>query len=446
MEDKIAELFDNWNTYIQKMDKMYERLGVLLTDLGIPKGDVRIIAFISGVWRNELRFYDSNGVSVSSPQYVVANDKHMIEEHLIKLFAVKKEHTIFAFECRSTHRMAYDEFGMINQGNENICSYGIVIEYHQLKYSKIIFGLISQISDYCKNVLDNKRFIIEEYMLANIVYVALKKQIDIDFYNTLASSHYEKRVASGGILLVRETQQCDLKIRFQETHPLDVKNVKQIRKLLEMTTNKLFLVSKDGHAIGLGDYENFNDDFELFIFNGHQRWSYYRDNREVLSYKAGKYTFIFDNTINFISYFPNNFIDEKNHEYINSILHAVRLQNRGSLLIISDESKSEVERLCMFGRGYAIAPVDLKLPGNSSLLSSLAAIDGAIFLDTNLFCYGIGIILDGIAVNTGLSSRGSRYNSAQCYIDNKGYEEVTAVIFSDDETIDIIYKKAEHAQ
>jgi len=270
-------------------------------------------------------------------------------------------------------------------------------------------------------------------MLANIIYVALKKQIDIDFCNILASTHYEKRVASGGILLVKETQQCDLKMRFHETYPLEVKNVKQIRKLLEMATEKFFLVSQNGHAIGMGDYEDFSDDFELFIF------------KELLSYKAGEYTFIFEDNINFISHFPKNFIDEGNHEYLNSILHEIRQQNRGALLIISDGAQAEVERLCMFGRGYAIAPVDLKLPGNRNLLSSITAIDGAIFLDTRLFCYGVGVILDGIAVNTGLSARGARYNSAQCYIDNKGYEEVAAVVVSDDETTDIIYKRAESA-
>ena len=441
MEHKITELFDNWHVYTQKMEELYDRLGMLLTDLGITKGDVRIIAFISGTWRGELRSYDSNGVSLSSPQYIQTNDKHSIEEHLIQLFDIKREHSIFSFDSRSTHRKAYDEFGVIHQAHENLCSYGIIIQYHHLEYSKIIFGLLNQISSYCKNVLDNKRFEIEEYMLANIVYVALKKQIDIDFYNTLASSHYEKRVASGGILLVQEKQPCDLRIRFHETYPLDVKNVKQIRKLLEMTTDTFFLISKNGHAIGMGDYEDFSDNFELFIFNGHQRWSYYINGKELLIYNAGKYTFIFDNNINFISHFQNDFIDDVDHEALNSILHEIRLQNRGALLIISDDAQVEVERLCKFGRGYAIEAVDLKLPGNRKLLSSITSIDGAIFLDTKLFCFGVGVILDGISVNTGSSARGSRYNSALCYIDNKGYEEVAAVVVSDDETIDIIYKQ-----
>jgi hypothetical protein len=278
-------------------------------------------------------------------------------------------------------------------------------------------------------------------MLANIVYVALKKQIDIDFYNTLAVSPYEKRVTSGGILLIDETQQYDLKIRFHEMYPLEIKNVKQIRKLLEMTINKLFLVSKNAHAIGIGDYVNFGDDFESFIFNGHQRWSYYKNGKELLSYKEGKYTFIFDNDRNFISSFPKNFINTSHYEYLNSIIHGIVQQERGSLLIISEEAQAEVERLCTFGRGYAIEPLDLKLPGSRNLLSSITAIDGAIFLDTNFFCYGAGMILDGIAVKPGLNARGARYNSAQCYIDNKDCEKVVAVVVSDDETIDIVYKK-----
>jgi hypothetical protein len=262
--------------------------------------------------------------------------------------------------------------------------------------------------------LDDEKFEIEEYMLANMVYVALKKQIDIDFYNTLASSHYEKRVASGGILLTNGEQQGELKIHFHETYPLDVKNVKQIRKLLEMTTDELFLISNSGHVIGLGYYGDVSGDFELFTFNGHQRWSYYKNAKELLSYKEGKYTFVFDNNRNFILNFPKNFISDVNYKYLNMILYEIRQQKHGTVLIITDEAQSEVDRLCRFGRGYGIQPVDFKLLSSRKLLSSITLIDGAIFLDTNFICYGLGVILDGIAINAGLSSRGARYNSAQC--------------------------------
>jgi len=442
MDRKFTELFENWHAYTQKMNEVYERLGVLLTDLGITKDEVRIITFLSSVLHCELKAYDSNGTSHSISQCLTTSEKYLAEEHLIELFNIKREYAIFSFDIHSPHVRAYDEFGVVQQGHEDIGAYGIVIQYNKLESSQIIFELLNQIILYCRNVLDNKNFVIEEYMLANIVYVALKKQIDIDFYNILAASPYEKKVISGRILLINEIQQCNLRIGFNETYPLEVKNVKQIRKLLEMTTDKLFLVSKNSQAIGIGEYKNFSGDFESFTFNGHQRWSYYKNDKELLSYKEGKYTFIFANDRNFISRFPKNFIPARHHDYLNSILHKIVQLNRGALLIISDEARSEVERLCTFGRGYPLQTLDLKLPGSRDVLSSITSIDGAIMLDTNFFCYGMGMILDGIAVKSGLNARGARYNSAQCYIDNQDYEKVVAVVVSDDETIDIIYKKA----
>ena len=443
MDKKFSDLFDNWHMYMQKMDRLYERLGVLFMDLGIQKGDVRIITFISSAWCGEIRFHDSNGVSSRSQKYLKTNDKHLAEDHLIELFDIKREQSIFTFESLSSHIKSYDEFGMILHGNEEIYSYGIVVQYHQLEYSKIIFELLNQISFYCRNVLDNEKFEIEEYMLANLVYVAFKKQIDIDFYNTLASSNYEKIAASGGILINHGAQQYDLQISFNEKYPLEIKNVRQIRKLLEMTTDKLFLIAENGNVIGISDYRYCSDNFDYILFSGHQVWSYHNNDKELLSYKEGKYTFIFDNNRNFIVDFPNNFIDEIHYGYLNSILYGIRQQKRGTLLIISDEAKNEVERLCHMGRGYAINPIDLKNPGSKNLLSSLISIDGAIFIDINLLCYGVGVILDGIAVKTGLSSRGARYNSAKCYIDNKGSEKFVAIVVSEDDTIDIIYHKDE---
>jgi len=441
MGHKFSKLFENWHIYIQKMAALYARLGVLLTDLGIPKNDVKIIAFISSAWRNEMRFYDSNGVSNSLHKYFKTSDKLEIEDHLMELFNIKREQAIFSFDSSFDHINTYDEFGMISQGREDIYSYGIIIQCNQLKSSNIIFELISQISFFCKNILDDENFEVKEYMLENLVHIALKKQIDIDLCNILASMSYEKKVPFGGILLIDRIQQCNLKIGFSETYPFEIKNVKQIRKLLEMTTDRLFLVSKEANIIGIGDYGYSGDSVELLLFNGHQRWSYYKNGKEIVSYKEGKYTFIFDKNVNYISYLPDKFIKDIHHEYFNNILHKMANLNYGILLIISDEAQAEVERLCKFGRGFAIRPIDLKMPDNINLLSSITSIDGAIFTDTNLICYGLGMILDGIAVKTGLSSRGARYNSAKCYIDNKDYEKFVAVIISDDEIIDIIYNK-----
>ena len=212
--------------------------------------------------------------------------------------------------------------------------------------------------------------------------------------------------------------------------------MKEIRKLLAMATEKLYLVAENGHVTGIG---GFSEDAELFQFNGHQFWSYYRDGKELLMCKEGKYTFLFGEHKDFISYFPENFINKSSSKYLNNILHDIRQQKHGTLLIITDEAQEEVERLCKLGRGYAIKPVDLKRSDSSNLLSSITSIDGAMLIDTDFICYGVGVILDGIAVKSGLSSRGARYNSAKCYIDNKENEKYVAVVVSEDETIDIMY-------
>jgi hypothetical protein len=243
------------------------------------------------------------------------------------------------------------------------------------------------------------------------------------------------------LLLIDENAPCELKISFEEKYPMELGNVRQIRKLLETSGEDLFLISKNGNVIGLGDYLEYG---ERIQFNGHQRWSYYDRGRELLSYKEGTYTFVLDEDKNFIQSFPKNFIPKQNVRQLNNILNEIiRKQKHGTLLIVSDESEAEAARLCRLNRGYAIKPVDLKLPEVRKLLAGITFIDGAILVDTNFVCYGIGIILDGIAVRTGVSARGARYNSAQCYIDNRENEKCVAVIVSDDETVDIIYNPKE---
>jgi len=438
MDKKSAEIFDNWHIYVQKMDKLYERLGILFTDLGIKKSEVRIIAFINSLWRGEIKYYDSNKISHTSPKCIKTKEKHIAEEYLSELFEIDKQQAVFTFDTGPAHVESYDEFGMLPQMYEENSFYGIAVQYHQINSSKLLYELLNQISIYCINVLDNENFEIEDYRLVNLVYTSLKTQIDVDFYNTLAASSYERRVAFGGILLVDETQACDLKITFEEQYPLDIKNVRQIRKMLEMTGDEFYLIARNGHIIGIG---NCGGDCDLFQFSGHQMWSYHEGGRELLIYNEGNYTFIFDDNKNFISDFPENFIDKRNFEHLNDILHIIKQQKYGTLLIISDKAKTEVERLCEMKRGYAIKPVDLKLAHNKKLLPNITSIDGAIFMDTDFYCYGVGIILDGIAIKAGLSSRGSRYNSAKCYIDNKKYEKFIAIVISEDETIDIIYNK-----
>lgn len=438
MSAKITQLFGSWGEYTDILSGIGKHVSALLSDLGINTEEVRIITFISSKEYGALHYYDSGNAAHTVQQYMSSAEKPQEEEYLAGLFGIDRRHSVFHYDLRAIQQVSYDEFGAINQESGEVEAYGAVVQYPHLHYSRIIYELFSRICMYYKNILDAEKFEFEEYMLANLVYVTLKSQIDIDVFNTLAASPYESRAALGGVLLIGQEQQCDLEIKFTEEYLFETRNIRQIRKLLEMATNELLLIVQNGNVIGLGSCDS---NCEMFQFSGHQVWSYYKDGLELLTCKEGKYTIIFGDRQNYITNFPENFFAPGNTAHLNSIIYEIQQQKHGALLIITDEAEAEVDRLCKLKRGYAIEPIDLKQESSKNLLTSITAIDGAFFIDTNFFCYGVGLILDGIAFMQGLSSRGSRYNSAKCYIDNKEAEKYVAIVISEDETTDIIYNK-----
>ncbi|MCL1835617.1 MAG: diadenylate cyclase [Oscillospiraceae bacterium] len=438
MDAKMARLFDSWQDYTVTLGKINGRVNALLTDLGVNAAEVNIISFISSKEAGELLYFDSNGETHSAQRFVASTDKSLEEERLAELFGIRREFSVFHFDVQAIQQISYDEFGMLNQEAGEVSAFGAVVQYPRLHFSRIVFELLSRIGAYYKGVLDAGKFEIESYMLAELVYVTLKSQIDIDVFNTLAASPYESRAALGGILLVDDDQPFDLDIEFTEEYLFETRNVRQIRKLLEMATGDLPLIVRGGHVIGLGSGGEYG---ELFVFSGHQMWSYYKEGMELLSCKEGKYTLVFGAERNYLADFPDGFFRRGYGSYLNAILREIQQQKHGALLIITDEAEAEVDRLCRLNRGYAILPIDFKQESNRMLLTSITSIDGAFFMDTDFICYGVGLILDGIAVMQGLSSRGSRYNSAKCYIDNKDAERYVSIVISEDKTTDILYNK-----
>jgi hypothetical protein len=70
----------------------------------------------------------------------------------------------------------------------------------------------------------------------------------------------------------------------------------------------------------------------------------------------------------------------------------------------------------------------------------LCSIDGALFLDKDGRCHGIGIVLDGKAYIDGTPARGARYNSAKTYIFDCAEKDIEAyaLIISADGNYDIL--------
>ncbi|MCL2771693.1 MAG: diadenylate cyclase, partial [Firmicutes bacterium] len=260
----------------------------------------------------------------------------------------------------------------------------------------------------------------------------LKEYVDIDIINALSSSAYERRESYGSFIFINNLETVNFKVRFAKQIDFNQNNLRLIRKFLQMSANKLSLLVYEKKIVGLGTTEEEN--VKRIQFNGHQKWTLYINGKDALRFSRGEF-FLDYGYGQVISDLPKGFLAKKLEKRFNEIIKILTRQKHGGLLIISDEAQKEVGRLSGMARGYAIETIDFSLSENMGLISHLAAIDGAMFFDRQLKCYGIGIILDGVAKRPGSGARGSRYNSSFCYLDNKTEAPYAAIVFSEDETV-----------
>jgi hypothetical protein len=113
------------------------------------------------------------------------------------------------------------------------------------------------------------------------------------------------------------------------------------------------------------------------------------------------------------------------------ILEAAIDQPYGTMIVVSDHAEDEAIRLQ--SQGTRIEPVVL----SDEMVRRVAAIDGALLLDSEGRCHAIGVILDGRATSDGKPSRGARYNSALRYVHGAGGATL-AVVISEDGRVDLL--------
>ena len=127
--------------------------------------------------------------------------------------------------------------------------------------------------------------------------------------------------------------------------------------------------------------------------------------------------------------FPD--IDRDEIERIKSLVLAAEGEAHGTMLVVSADAESEARRLS------AQATLLDSILLSSELLPNLTPIDGAVMLDHHGNCYAIGVILDGMASESGDGSRGARFNSALRYIDTSK-SACLAVVISEDGGVDVL--------
>ncbi len=107
-------------------------------------------------------------------------------------------------------------------------------------------------------------------------------------------------------------------------------------------------------------------------------------------------------------------------------------QTRGTNVLISPQAAAEAARLA--SQGTAVRPTRL----TPDQMERITAIDGTVILDLDGVCHAIGVILDGAVSRRGDRSRGGRYNSAVMYVDSCPAPGLIVVV-SQDGLIDLVY-------
>lgn len=258
------------------------------------------------------------------------------------------------------------------------------------------------------------------------------------YFNLLSSMPYESSSCCGQIAFLTKNQDINgLKIiKFDRQILFSHDNMRYIRKLLEISDGKYYLVCSDKNIIGIAEIMD-TKKLHILKFDGFMKWTLEYNDTQLVSYDK---ECIFYKTDTFKKQIENMSQSTK----LQDLIRVLCEQKHGTMVIVfkdTSAAQSETERLSSCQRGIQLEiPYDLSTDNKVAL--RLSSIDGALIIDEKCMCYGIGMIVDGEASVKGNQSRGSRYNSAKNYVysmADKGYRCVGCVI-SEDGTLDIINK------
>lgn len=259
--------------------------------------------------------------------------------------------------------------------------------------------------------------------------------------NTISSLRYEGAEGVGKLLLAKR-HHPNLQEVFALTCPTPLTDYRAVRKLLEMTTPDVSLLA-DGenvYALGrvVGTYDPSREDLFVIEFINHYAWEFQHDGKVLMRTHYGQPSLPRPrlNRTKFRKDLKRTFqlTDPLKIERLWDVVLEASRQKHGTLLVITTEALAEADRLKL--QCTLIEPVPL-----TPLITRLVtAIDGAVLLDPESYCYSIGVILDGKASGRGTSTRGARYNSAIRYVETSPYP-CLAVVVSEDGLVDVITKE-----
>ena len=256
--------------------------------------------------------------------------------------------------------------------------------------------------------------------------------------NAISSLKYEGVEGLGRIVVSRKDHP-NVHIEMALTVPVPIRDYRAVRKLLEISSGGLSLLTDSAEIYGLGGMKDTYDATteELFTieFRQHHDWELCHDNRRLMRVvygqprlpKGGIDKALFENTLDRIF----NGISAEGKTQLWTAVREAAKQKHGTMVVISKGAATEAVRL--INQSTLIKSRILSV----DLVRKVTAIDGALLLDPIGVCHAIGVILDGLASKNGDPSRGARYNSAIRYVESSP-SPCMAVVVSADATINFV--------
>ena len=258
-----------------------------------------------------------------------------------------------------------------------------------------------------------------------------------DSCNIISSLKYEGAEGVGELLIARRDHP-NIEINLRLKKPVHMNDYKAVRKIMEMTGERMSLLSDSCYIYGLGkqncEYDPTDEDLFLIRFTKYYTWHLFHANNEMMevSYCQPSLPKLQFNEQKLRSDLPRIFpkIQENEIEKLATLTKEAIKQKHGTMLVITSDAELEADRLA-----HQSTCIESKCltPETISLVTS---IDGAVLLNPQGTCFAIGVILDGLATDKGNPARGARYNSAIRYAHPKS--ECLIVIVSEDGYIDLV--------
>jgi len=255
------------------------------------------------------------------------------------------------------------------------------------------------------------------------------------FFDLLVLSNmtYEREFMNANILFTSYANAISKKGDFSIwiDVPISIKNYRLARKLIEISSDELYIVCTQSHILGFINVQEANrfhvryrgkDAWNIGVFFtcvminiSRSKWNIYLGHHGVPPSRL----FIYNNGLfqqnekqhsDYIGELKSLF-PECNITALTDIITSARTQAHGTMIVVSEKAKDEVIRL-----SHCCIPI---VPACLDSLTTkyITAIDGALIIDPNGICYAIGAILDGEHKqgNGENIDRGARHNSARRY-------------------------------